>query len=201
MEGEKNKRAQGLWKECGYDGWPWSMLDEGWAEERAEGRDWLLESGGIDVVAVFVVIVVQSLSHVQLFATPYTAACQAPLSFTISRVCSNSHPLSWWCYLTISSSATLYSSCSRSFPAPGSFSMSWFFTSDGQSAGASASASVLPMNIQSWFSLGWTSWISLQSEGLSRVFSNSTVQKHQFFGAQPSLWSSSHIHTWRLEKL
>ena len=80
MEGEKNKRAQGLWKECGYDGWPWSMLDEGWAEERAEGRDWLLESGGIDVVGVFVVIVVQSLSHVQLFATPYTAACQAPLS-------------------------------------------------------------------------------------------------------------------------
>ena len=140
MEGEKNKRAQGLWKECDYDGWPWSMLDEGWAEERAEGRDWLLESGGIKVVGVFVVIVVQSVSHVQLFATPYTAACQVPLSFTISQVCSNSRPLSWWCYLTLSSSATLYSSCRQSFPAPGSFSMSWFFTSGGQSTGISLSA-------------------------------------------------------------
>ena len=80
------------------------------------------------------------------------------------------------------------------------FSMSQFFTSGGQSFGVSASASVLPMNIQDWFPLGWTGWISLQSKGLSRVFSNTTVQKHQFFGTQLSLWSNSHNHTWLLEK-
>ena len=86
------------------------------------------------------------------------------------------------------------------FPASGSFLMSQFFPSGGQSIGASASASVLLMNIQDWFTLGWTGWISLQSKGLSRVFSNTTVQKHQFFGSQLSLWSNSHIHTWPLEK-
>ena len=84
----------------------------------------------------------------------------------------------------------------RSFPASGSFPVSWFFTSGGQSIGVSASASVLPMNAQDWFPLGWTGWISLQSKGLSRVFSNTTVQKHQFFGTQPSLWSNSHTRTW-----
>ena len=88
----------------------------------------------------------------------------------------------------------------QSFPAPGSFPMSQFFTSDGQSIGVSASASVLPMNIQDWFPLGLTGWISLQSKGLSRVFSNTTIQRHQFFGAQLSLWSNSHIHTWLLGK-
>ena len=86
------------------------------------------------------------------------------------------------------------------FPSIRVFPMSQFFASGGQSIGVSASASVLPMNIQDWFPLGWTSWISLQSRGLSRVFSNTTVQKHQFFGAQLSLWSISHIHTWLLEK-
>ena len=88
----------------------------------------------------------------------------------------------------------------QSFPASGSFQMSQFFTSGSQSIVASASASVLPMIIQDWLPLGWTGWISLQSKGLSRVFSNTTVQKHQFFGAQLSLWSNSHIHTWLLEK-
>ena len=100
---------------------------------------------------------------------------------------SNSCPLSQWCHPTISSSVVPFSSCLQSFPASGSFPMSQLFTSDGQSIGVSASASVLPMNIQDWFPFGWTGWVSLQSKGLSRVFSNTTVQKHQFFGAQLSL--------------
>ena len=93
-----------------------------------------------------------------------------------------------------------FSSCPQSFPASGSFQMSQLFASGGQSIGVSASTSVLPMNTQDWFPLGWTGWISLQSKGLSRVFSNTTVQKHQFFGAQLSSQSKSHIHTWLLEK-
>ena len=116
------------------------------------------------------------------------------------RVYSNSCPSSRWCHPTISSSVVPFSSCLQSFPASGSFPRSQFFTSGSQSIGASASASVLPVNIQDWFPLGWTGWISLQSKGLSRVFSNTTVQKYQFFNAQPSLWSNSHIHTWLLEK-
>ena len=101
--------------------------------------------------------------------------------------CSNSCPLSRCCYPTISSSVIPFSSHHQPFPASGSFPMSQFFMSGGQSIGVSASASVLPMNIQNWFPLGWTGWMSLQSKGLSRVFSNTTVQKHQFFGAQLSL--------------
>ena len=99
----------------------------------------------------------------------------------------NSCPLSWWCHITISSSVIPFSSCLQSFPKSGSFQISQLFTSGGQSIGVSASTSVLPMNTQEWSPLGWTSWISLQSKGLSRVFSNTTVQKHQFFEAQPSL--------------
>ena len=114
--------------------------------------------------------------------------------------CSNLCPLSWWCHPTISSSVVPFSSCLQSCPASGSFPMSQFFASGGQSIGVSASASVIPMNIQDWSPLGWTGWISLQSKGLSRVFSNTTVQKHQFFGTQPSLLLNSHIHTWPLEK-
>ena len=114
------------------------------------------------------------------------------------RACSNSCPLSCWCHPTISSSVVPF--CPQSFPASGSFQMSHFFTSGGQSTGVPASASVLPMNIQDWFPLEWTGWISLHSKGFSRVFSNTTVQKHQFFGAQPSSQSNSHIHTWPLEK-
>ena len=116
------------------------------------------------------------------------------------KVCSNSCLLSQWCYLTISSSATLFSFCLQSFPASGSFPMSWVFVSCGQSTGASASSSILTMNIQSWFPLGLMSSISLKSKGLSRVSSSTTVQKHQFFSTQPSLWPSSHIHAWLLEK-
>ena len=91
------------------------------------------------------------------------------------RTCSNSCPLGWWCHPTISSSVIPYSSCVQSFPASGSLLISWFFTSGGQIIGASASASILPINIQGWFPLGWTGWISLQSKGLSRVFSNTIV--------------------------
>ena len=103
------------------------------------------------------------------------------------RVYSNSCPLSRWCHPAISSSVIPFSSCLQSFPASGSFRMNQFFASGDQSTGVSASASVLPMNIQDWSPLGWTGWISLQSKGLSRVFSNTIVQKHQFFGTQLSL--------------
>ena len=109
-------------------------------------------------------------------------------------------PLSQWCHPTISSSVIPFSFCLQSFPASGSFPMSQFFASGGQSIRASASTSVLPGNIQDWFPLGWTGWISLQSKGLSRVFSNTTVQKHQFFWAQLYLECNSHIHTWLLQK-
>ena len=107
--------------------------------------------------------------------------------------CSNSCPFSWWCHPTISSSVILCS-CPQSFPISWSFPVRQFFTSGGQRIGVSATASILPMNIQDWLPLGLTGWISLQSKGLSRVFSNTTVQKHQFFGAQLSLWSNSHTH-------
>ena len=129
------------------------------------------------------------LQHVRL-------PCPSPTP----RAYSNSCPSSQWCYPTISSTVVSFSSCLQSFSASGSFLMSQFFMSGGQSIGVSASASVLPMNIQEWFTLGWTGWISLQSKGLSRVFSNTTVQKHQFFGTQLSLQSNSHFHTWLLGK-
>ena len=112
----------------------------------------------------------------------------------------NSCLLSRWCHPTISSSVTPFSSGLQSFPVSGAFPMSQFFTSGGQSIGVSASASVLPMNTQDWSPLGWTGWISLQSKGLSRIFSNITVQKHPFLGTQLSLWTNSHIHTWLLQK-
>ena len=116
------------------------------------------------------------------------------------RVHPNPCPLSWWCHPTISSSVIPFSSFPQSFPAPGSFPISQLFASDGQSIGVSASTSVLPVNTQDWSPLGWTSWISLQYKGLLRVFSNTTVQKHQFFGAQLSSQSNSYIHTWPLGK-
>ena len=117
------------------------------------------------------------------------------------RACSNSCPSSQRCHPIISSSVVPFSSCLQSFLASGSFPMSWLFPSGGESIGASVSASVLPVSIQDWFPLGLTGLISLQSKGFSRVFFNTTVQKHWFFGAQPSLWFNSHIRTWLLEKL
>ena len=111
-----------------------------------------------------------------------------PMNYTQSPgACSNSCSLSQWCHLTISFSVVPFSSCLQSFPASGSFQMSQLFTSGSQSIGVSDSTSVLPMYTQEWSPLEWTGWISLQSKGLSRVFSNTIVQKHQFFGAQPSL--------------
>ena len=141
---------------------------------------------------------VQLLSRVWLFVTPWTAARPASPSITNStpRIYSNSR----WYHPTISSSVVPFSSCPQSFPASGSFQMSQLFPRGGQSIGVSASASVLPMNTQDWSPLGWTGWISLQSKGLSRAFSNTTVQKHQFFGTQLSSQSNSHIHTGPLEK-
>ena len=144
---------------------------------------------------------VQSLSHVCLLVTPWTAARQGlggPHQLLeptkthvhwVSDAIQPSHPL-----------VIPFSSCPQSFPAPGSFQMSQLFASGGQSTGVSASTSVLPMNTQNWSPLEWTDWISLQSKRLWRVFSNTTVQKHQFFVAQLSLLSNSHIHTWPLEK-
>ena len=112
----------------------------------------------------------------------------------------NSCPSSWWSHPAISSSVIPFSSCPQSLQESGSFPVSQLFAWGGQSTGVSAAASVLPTNTQDWSPLGWTDWISLKSKGLSRVFSNTTVQKHQFFGTQLSSQSNSHIHTWLLEK-
>ena len=129
---------------------------------------------------------VQLLSHVQQRVRPHGLQhARPPCPSPTPRVYSNSCPLSQWCHPTISSSVVPFSSCPQSFPASGSFPMSQFFTSGGQSLGTSAS--VLPMNIQDWFPLGWTGLISLQSKGLSRVFSNPPVQKHEFFSNQFSI--------------
>ena len=128
------------------------------------------------------VIVVQWHSPVWLFVTPWTTSCQASLFFTISWSCSNSGPLSQWCHPTISSSVIPFSSSIQSFPPSGSFPMSRVFASGGQSTGALASALVLSMNIQDWFPLGLTGSISLLSVEVSRVFSSTTVRKHQFSG-------------------
>ena len=131
----------------------------------------------------------QGLQHARLPCPP-----PAP------RACPNSCPSSWQWHPMISSFFVPFFFCLQSFPASGSFQMSQFFGSGGQSIGVSASTSVLPMIIQDWFPLGWIGLISLKSRGLSRVFSNTAVQKYQFFGAQLSLWFNSHIHTWLLEK-
>ena len=141
----------------------------------------------------------QSLSRVRLFATPWIAACQASLSITNSRSSLRLRSIK-----SVMPSNHLILCCSlllpSIFPSIRSFQMGQHFASGGQSIGVSASASVLPMNIQDWFPKGWTGFMSLQFKGLSRVFSSTTVQKHQFFGAQPSSQSNSHIHTWPQEK-
>ena len=142
---------------------------------------------------------VQSLSRVRLFATPWIAVRQVSLSITNSR---SSLKLMSIKLVMPSSHLILcrFSSCPQALPASESFPMSHLFTWGGQSIGVSALASVLPMNTQNWSPLEWTGWISLQSKRLSRVFSNTTVQKHQFFGIHLSSQSNSHIHTWPLEK-
>ena len=148
--------------------------------------------------------------HAELFSLcgcrSVTKSCPAlcnprpPCPSLSPKVCSDSYPLSWWCHPTISFSVAPFSSSLHSFPASGSIPMGCLFASSGQSTGVSTSALIFPMNIQGWFPLGWTGWISLQSKGLSRIFSSATIQKHQFFGTQPYLWSNSHICTWILEK-
>ena len=143
---------------------------------------------------------VQSLSRVWLFATPCIAACQASLSITKSRIHSNSHPSSQWCHPAISSSVVPFSSCPQSLPASEPFPMSQLFAWGGQSTGVSAFTSFLPKKPQRWSPSEWPVWISLQSKGFSRVFSYTTIQKHQFSGAQLSSQSNSNIHTWPLEK-
>ena len=130
---------------------------------------------------------VQSFSHIRFFATPWPQRTRPPCPSPTPRVYPNSRPLSQWCHPIISSSVVPFSSCPQSFQASGSFPMSQLFASGGQRIGVSASTSVLPENVQNWSPLGWPGWISLQSKGLSRVFSNNTLQRHQFFGAQLSL--------------
>ena len=122
--------------------------------------------------------------------------CPSPIPGVYPNPC----PLTWWCHPIVSSSVIPFFSGSQSFPASGSFQLSQLFASAGQSIGVWASSSVLPMNTQDWSPLGWTGWISLQSKGLSTVFSNTTFQKHQFFSAQLYSQSNSHVHTWILEK-
>ena len=143
---------------------------------------------------------VQLLGHIQLFATPWTAACQTSLSIT------NSKSLLKLLFIELVMPSNHLILCCPLLLLPSIFPSIRVFSNESvlhirwPNIGDSASTSILPMNIQDWFLLGWTSWISLQSKGLSRVFSNTTVQKHQFFGAQLSLESKSHIHTWLLEK-
>ena len=143
---------------------------------------------------------VQSLSRVDSLRPHELQHARPPCPSPTPGVHANPYPSSQWCHLTISSSVFPFSSCPKSFPTLGSFQMSQLFASDGQNIGVSASASLLPMNTQDWSPLGWTGWTSLQSKGLSRVFSNTTVQKIQFFSTQLSSQSNSHIHTWPLEK-
>ena len=146
---------------------------------------------------IIIALVVQSLSHVWLFVNPWTGT-PGFLILTLSPVvCSNSCPLSQWYHPT---SVTLLSSCPQSFPASGSFPVSQLFESGGRSIVVSASTSDPPMNIQGRLSIGLTSLVSLPSKRLWRVFSSTTVQEHRFFCSQSSLWFSSHIHTWLLEK-
>ena len=142
----------------------------------------------VELLQMWLVVIVQLLSHVNSLRPHGLEHSRLPCPSPSSRACSNSCPLNQWFHPTISFSVVPFSSHLQSFPALGSFPMSWLFTSGGQSIGTSASASVLPINIQDWFSLELTGLI-LQSKGLKRVFSNTTVQKHQFFSAQLSLWS------------
>ena len=143
---------------------------------------------------------VQSHSHVRLFVTPWKIALQASLSITNSRNSLNSCSSSQWCHPATLSPVVPFSSCPQSLPGSEYFPMSQLFAWGGQIIAVSALASFLPMNTQDWSPLGWNGWISWPSKGLSRVFSNTTVQKNQFSGAQLSSPSNSQIHTWQLGK-
>ena len=178
-----SQSERGAWAEPSL--WRWSVKNQ---PDQGEGLDLRGCNRRLRDRWGWSISLVQSLSWVWLFATPWTLARQASLPSPTPRVSSNTYPLNWWCQPTISSSVVSFSSRLQSFPVSGSFPMSQFFSSGGQSIGISASASVLPMNIQAWFSLGWPDWISLQSKGLSFLAVqesslNTTVQKHQFFSA------------------
>ena len=162
--------------------------------------DWATRKAQSDSVRMWSSVQFRSHSVMSDSLRPHEPQhARPPCPSPTPRVHPNSCPLYRWCHPTVSSSVVPFS-CPQSFPASGSFRMSQPFASGGQSIGVSASTSVLPMNTQDWSPLGRTGWISLQSKGLSRVFSNTIVQKHQFVGAQLSLESNSHIHTWPLEK-
>ena len=173
----------------------WATLDQSWSTfdgPRLDGRKTRTEICKKKFIQFSCSVMSDSLQP--RFLQHFRLPCPSPTP----GACSNSCPSSWWCHPTISSSIIPFSSCLQSFPPLGSFQMSQFFTSGGQSIGVSVSASVLQVNIQDWFPLGWTGLISLQSKGLSRVFSNTTVQKQ--FSALGLLYSPTHIHTWLLEK-
>ena len=197
----------------GRDGWMISLTQCTWVWVNSGSWWWTGRSGMLqsmvsqrvrqDWVSEQQVAPVQRTPSVQFSRSVMSDSLQhtrPPCPSPTSRAYSNSCPLSRWCHSTISSTVISFSSCPQSFPASGSFPVSQLFVSGGQSIGVSASTSVFPMNTQDWFPLGLTGLIFLQSKGLSRVFSNTTVQKHQFFGVQLSLYSNSHIHTWLLKK-
>ena len=149
-----------------------------------------------NAVAKHFVVVLQSLSRARLFATPWTIFTRPPCPSPPPRVCPSSYSLHQWCHLATSSSDALFSFCPQSFPASGTFPVSHLFASDTQNTGASASASVSPVNIQGWSPLRLTGLISLLSKGLSGAFSSTTIRRHQYFGILPFLQSSSHNHMW-----
>ena len=178
------------------------MRDETWVSHIAGGFFTISAPGKLRVELKSVWFPVQfSHSVVSDSLRPHDSQhARPPCPSPTPRVHPNSHASSRWCHPAISSSVVPFSSCPQSLPASGSFPVSQLFEWGGQSIGVSTSASVLSMNTQDWSPLGWMGWTSLQSKGLSRVFSNTTVQKHQFFSAQLSSQSNSHIHTWPLEK-
>ena len=175
------------------------MDREAWSAVIRIGHDWATDLIWSDLMYIqsFITQYIYQFSQsshsvVSDSSWPHGLHCaRLPCPSPTPGACSNSCPSSRWYHLTISPSVIPFSSCLQSFPASGSFPMSQIFASSGQSIGASTSASILPMNIQGWFPLGWTGLISLLSKELSRVFSNTTVQKHQFFSTQLSLWSNS----------
>ena len=171
----------------------WRGLTNSWEMKRSKKQRWKGKLSSVQFSSV-------TQSCPTLCDPHESQHTRSPCPSQTHRVYSNSCPSSRWCHPAISSSVVPFSSCPQSLPASGSFPISQLFTWGGQSIGVSVSASLLPMNTQDWSPLGWTGWISLQSKGLTRVFSNTTVQKHQFFSAQLSSQSNSHIHTWPLEK-